>query len=338
MIGSRSMRKRTKEPAGPDQLSLFAPEPESPRAADAALEALARRLPPHLRLGTSSWTFPGWKGLVYHRTYGSERAFLRESLAEYARHPLFRTVGIDRAYYAPVPEGELAAYLAQLPDGFLAVSKVWSEITTPVFPRHPRYGERAGQPNPRFLDPALFDEVVGGPHRRAFARATGPFVVEIPPSPLSPSRLEHALERFLSDAGGEFRFAVEVRDRRLLTPGYFRVLASHGATHVFNYWERMPDIGAQLALAGSMPGPFVVARLLIPPGRRYAELVDAWEPFDRLVEPQPAMREDVCTLIEEAGRRGYEVFVIVNNKAEGSSPLTVRALAERLVERAGTSA
>ena len=61
-------------------------------------------------------------------------------------------------------------------------------------------------------------------------------------------------------------------------------------------------------------------------------------PFDRLVEPQPAMREDVCTLIEEAGRRGYEVFVIVNNKAEGSSPLTVRALAERLVERAGTSA
>jgi hypothetical protein len=46
------------------------------------------------------------------------------------------------------------------------------------------------------------------------------------------------------------------------------------------------------------------------------------------------MREDVCALIEAAGKRGFETFIIVNNKAEGSSPLTVEGLAATLVERA----
>ncbi len=32
---------------------------------DEALHALARRLPPLLRLGTSSWSYPGWQGLVW---------------------------------------------------------------------------------------------------------------------------------------------------------------------------------------------------------------------------------------------------------------------------------
>ena len=42
------------------------------------------------------------------------------------------------------------------------------------------------------------------------------------------------------------------------------------------------------------------------------------------------MRADVVRLIRAAVDRGFEVYVIVNNKAEGSSPLTVRALAELL--------
>ena len=37
-------------------------------------------------MGTSSWTFPGWAGLVYEKRYGSSQQFTRDSLAEYARH------------------------------------------------------------------------------------------------------------------------------------------------------------------------------------------------------------------------------------------------------------
>ena len=33
------------------------------------LRALAARLPAEVRFGASSWNYPGWRGLVYHREY-----------------------------------------------------------------------------------------------------------------------------------------------------------------------------------------------------------------------------------------------------------------------------
>ena len=42
------------------------------------------------------------------------------------------------------------------------------------------------------------------------------------------------------------------------------------------------------------------------------------------------MREDVVRLVRTALERDTECYVLVNNKAEGSSPLTVQALAKLL--------
>jgi hypothetical protein len=42
------------------------------------------------------------------------------------------------------------------------------------------------------------------------------------------------------------------------------------------------------------------------------------------------MRADVARLVGECEKLAKPVFVIANNKAEGSSPLTIAALAERL--------
>lgn len=296
------------------------------------LEAVAARLPHKLRFGTSSWTFPGWAGLVYHRRYGSQRAFLRESLGEYAQHPLMRTVGIDRGYYTPVPEEDLAAYAAQLPPLFRAAMKVWQQVTMPGYPRHPRYGSDAGKRNPRFLDPELFAESVHGPVSAAFAEHMGPWIVEIAPSPfpVDPDWFLDKLGSFLAKAPRDFPMAIELRDRKLLTARYARTLRDHGASHVFNYWSRMPGLAEQMGVEGLLDVDVVVVRLLLPPGERYAELKDAYAPFDRLVAPQPRMRQDVIRLARRALERDAECYVLVNNKAEGSSPLTVEALAEEL--------
>jgi hypothetical protein len=45
------------------------------------------------------------------------------------------------------------------------------------------------------------------------------------------------------------------------------------------------------------------------------------------------MRSDVARLADACDALGKVLFVTVNNKAEGSSPLTVRALAERMTRR-----
>lgn len=301
---------------------------------DPALVTLAARLPAHVRLGTSSWTFPGWAGLVYRRRYPSERTFVQRSLEEYARFPLFRTVGVDRGFWAPIPERDLASYAAQLPEGFRCVLKVWDEITTVSYPSHPRFGERAGQINPHFLDADAFRALVAEPARRALGDRLGAFVLEIPPPPKLPERraFERALARFLEAVPRDAHYAVELRDKRLLTRRHADLLRAHGASHVYNHWSRMPPIRDQLALVG---GPtergVAIARLMLPQGASYEAQKAAFAPFDRLHAPDPEMREDALRLVREARERGAELYVIVNNKVEGSSPWTVRALAERIV-------
>ena len=63
-----------------------------PAVAALALRELAAQLPEGLRLGTSSWTCPGWAGLVYRDTQ-SETQLSRKGLSAYAHHPLLRSVG-----------------------------------------------------------------------------------------------------------------------------------------------------------------------------------------------------------------------------------------------------
>ena len=72
-----------------------------PAAPDPALTSLAAALPERLWLGTSSWHYPGWAGLVWDKLYGEAR-LSREGLDAYARHPLFNAVGLDRGFYRPL--------------------------------------------------------------------------------------------------------------------------------------------------------------------------------------------------------------------------------------------
>ena len=129
-----------------------------------------------LRFGTSSWAYEGWQGLVYHRSYAKSR-FSQDTLAEYAAYtvagsPLFRTVGIDHSFYGPASPTQLAHYAEQVPDDFRFCSKVWEEITIPVFANLPRYGAKAGKANPRFLDADAFRDLVLTPAQESLGSET----------------------------------------------------------------------------------------------------------------------------------------------------------------------
>jgi uncharacterized protein YecE (DUF72 family) len=247
-------------------------------------------------------------------------------LEEYARFPLFRTVGIDSSFYAPPTEEALAAYTAHLPVGFPCVSKVWNELTVHTFSQAQDKG-RAGQRNPDFLNPDLFLEAVYEPYRRSFADHAGPFVFEFQAigrgSDITPERFADRLDEFFTALPREAMYAVEIRNEEFLTPMYFAVLREHGVAHVFSSWTRMPPIGAQLDHPGSVTGSFLVARALLRPGRTYDEAVDAFAPYDRIQDPSPDLRSDLLRLIETAVRTRIPAYLLVNNRAEGSAPLTV---------------
>jgi uncharacterized protein YecE (DUF72 family) len=302
--------------------------------APADIAALARRIPPLVRFGGSSWNYPGWRGLVYHRTYEGKGASAR-MLEEYSAFPLFGTVGIDSSFYAPPSEEVLGSYAERLPPGFPCVSKVWNQITVQTFTKA-QNPARAGEANGDFLDPDVFLEAVYQPYLRHFADHTGPFVFEFQAigrgSGVGPSEFADRLDRFFSALPREGPYAVEVRNEEFLTPMYFAVLREHGVAHVFNSWTRMPAIGDQLDLPGSLSAPFIVARALLRPGRTYDEAVDAFAPYDRIQDPNPELRRDLLRLIDTAVKTRIPAYLLVNNRAEGSSPLTVAEVARLLPE------
>lgn len=61
-----------------------------------------------------------------------------------------------------------------------------------------------------------------------------------------------------------------------------------------------------------------------------AKAVEAYEPFDRLVDEDAETRATLAKLIKAWLHFGHKVMVIVNNKAEGCAPLTLRKLCESL--------
>jgi uncharacterized protein YecE (DUF72 family) len=291
-------------------------------------------LSPFIHFGTSTWAYEGWQGIVYHKPYPKKR-FKQDCLAEYAEYEyeeerIFRTVGFDFTFYGPPSADLLRHYAAQLPQGFRACSKVWEEITVPVYPAGLRYRKKAG-PNPHFLDVDYFLEMVLPPFDEAFRDHTGPFMFEFQRSGIEPENFLPQLDHFLSRLPKQYQYAVEVRTPSLLGARYHDTLKAHGVAHVYNHLFGMPSLMDQHhALGQSFPTQFTVLRLLTPRTMKYHDAVKAYEPYNKLVKPLPDMRQETLTLIDQAVTEEVRAHVLVNNRSEGSAPLTIQALVDQL--------
>src|SRR5579871_1352913 len=119
--------------AGPRQPDLFDGPPAGislirPAVPSDEVVRVARRVPENLHFGTSSWTFPGWVGMVYDQLY-SVSQLARHGLSAYARHPLLTAVSLDSSFYkVPTPE-QIAAYAAAVPEHFRFLVKAYSGLT-----------------------------------------------------------------------------------------------------------------------------------------------------------------------------------------------------------------
>lgn len=308
----------------------------APAIIDSSLRDLALAMPPRVHLGTSSWSFPGWKGLVWLGDH-PESQLSRQGLAAYATHPLLRTVSLDRAFYRPLTASQYAAYAAQVPDHFRFVVKAPSLVSDAVV----RSSEGRGlQPNPSFLDAELAIREFVQPAIEGLGSKIGALVFQISPLPASwlartPELLRRLREMLtaLPPLPDESVVAVEVRDPQLLTREFADLLRDAGAAYCLGLHARMPPIESQLPLLRALwPGPLVCRWSLHRKhgAHGYEEARGRYDPFDRLVDPDPETREVLARVIAATAAAGFHSFVTINNKAEGSAPLSVTALAQAL--------
>lgn len=313
------------------QLPLFAgvdPEPQrlglAPKARDHA--ELAQRLPPQVWLGTSSWSFPGWAGVVYDRE-ANQRQLAREGLVAYGQHPLLRAVGVDRTFYGPIAAEVFAGYARQVPEGFRFLVKAHQDLVVPF--------REGGEPNPRFLDPDYAREAVVAPTQAGLGAKLGVLLFQFPPFDVGLTGGARAvldrLQAFFGALPEGVPYAVEVRNRGLFGPRYLEALREVGVRHCLTAHPSMPPVFEQWRNANRYGDGHTVARWMLARGLSYARAREAFAPFDRLARPDPETREQWATVIRES----QSALLIVNNKAEGSSPCSLIALAVALAGPSG---
>ncbi len=302
----------------------------------ALAQALRARWGERLHLGTSSWHFPGWQGLVWQGRHG-EALLSRHGLRAYAQHPLLRTVSLDRAFYRPLDAATYQALAAEVPEHFRFVVKAAALVCDAV-QRDAATGA-ALQANPLFLDQAAALQLCVQPAVRGLGPRLGALVFQLSPLPAVWLRDTDALHQRLADlftavvpalpAGS--LVALELRDAELLTPALAALLRAHGVRACLGLHDRLPAIDAQLPMQrATWPGD-LVCRWNLQRGQRYAQARDRWAPFDRLQAPDLPTRTTLARVIAGTLNAGHRAFVTINNKAEGSAPLSVVALAEALL-------
>jgi uncharacterized protein YecE (DUF72 family) len=304
-----------------------------PAPLDPYHHALRERLPSALRLGTMSWSFVGWRGLIYAES--TEPKLLAEAgLTAYSRHPLFNSVEIDRSHYDPLPARYFSELAAQVPADFRFVVKAHEDCTLPEFPRRARYGKKQGAPNARYLDPSYASRAVVEQVTAGLGDKLGVLLFQLAPQDAGePRAFADKLERFLSGLPRGVPYAVELRNRELLTPAYAHALESSGAVHAHNVWGSMPSVLAQARLIPPAARKPLVVRWLMRQGDDYQEAGRRFRPFSKLVEPDLPNRNDIVTLVAKALGHGVPAFVTVNNKAEGCSPESLFEIARAIAER-----
>jgi uncharacterized protein YecE (DUF72 family) len=295
-------------------------------------------LPADIRLGTSSWFFPGWRGLVYGGVH-AQTALSKKGLAAYAQIPLLRTVSLDRTFYAPITTVDYARYAAQVPDHFSFVVKAPALVCDAVTRDEQGRGKMA---NPHFLDPAIATREFVVPCLEGLGAKAGPLVFQV--SPLPRGLVEEAatvIERLaaffaaLPKELGRQRplYALELRDAQLLTPRLIRMLAEQGVRYCIGLHDRMPEAERQEkaleALDDGTPGDLVV-RWNLHRGFLYQAAKQRYEPFDRVVDEDPESRKTLARMAARAFKAGRKVWITANNKAEGSAPLSLLKLAEEI--------
>lgn len=275
----------------------------------------------------------------------SKELLAYDGLAAYARHPLLRTVGVDRSYYAPVPRESFARYASLVPGEFRFLVKADQALVRPTL--------EDGRPNPNFLDLRHACDAVFAPLVEGLGAKAGVLLLQFPPLRLGElggaANFIAMLDQFLAElvrasgvgaAGGGRgfpRLAVELRNPELLRAPHLKryvgALAASGVLHGYLLHPAAPELAEQLEAIPPESQSEVVVRWMLRRNHRYEEAAEVYRPFDRLIEPDPASRRVLAALVRHVAAMERAMWIIANNKAEGSSPLTLLELARAIAER-----
>ena len=279
-----------------------------------------------LHIGTCSWKYPSWHGLVYSAPEGIN--YLSEYSAKYD------TVEVDQWFWSlfgkdkiglPNPK-EVAEYRKSVPDTFIFTVKVPNSITLTHF-----YRKNKQQPlvkNPHFLSSELFNQFMK--HLQLIDDLLGPLMFQFEylnkQKMSSQHNFQSQFEGFLSQIGDDHQLAVEIRNPNYLNESFFKFLNKYSLCPVLLQGYYMPSI---LDIYTRWKSYLVNQKCLVirlhGPDRKDMENKTGSR-WSTIASQKDEEIEEVVDMVTELRSTGIEVFINVNNHYEGSAPLTIEKI------------
>lgn len=269
-------------------------------------------LPRNLLVGTSSWSWPDWKGEFY-----PPKSRPQEFIAEYSKK--LPTVEVDSSFYAAPSISTVENWARCTPRGFLFSAKFPRTIT-----------EEKGMVGCEG-ETKSFLRVMA-----VLGDKLGPLVLQFPYLAKGVDPVEYQtgedfrrrLAAYLKGLPREFRFAVEVRNAAWLDEGFAALLAEHRAALVISDYFTMPGLNEVRSRLDPLTTDFAYVRFLGTRKSMDALIAKKREEgkrkeFDQLlVDRAEEMRRSIPELkwlTERAGR----CLVYFNNHFAGFAPGSV---------------
>lgn len=282
---------------------------------------------PQLQIGTCSWKFEAWRGLVYSDSP-------QGMLAEYAQR--YGCVEIDQWYWSlfgadkvslPRP-GTVAEYAQSVPAGFRFGVKLPDALTL----THLRPKDKADPlvPNPHFLSQDLL---------RTFMGLLEPMHTKLGPLMLqfgylnrqmmgSQAEFLDRLDAFVKPLPKGCIWGVEIRNPNWLNDAYFLWLRERGLAHVFEQGHYMPPAYDVYSKHADQLTDDAVVRMH---GSDYEAMGKRQgKDWSKVVEPHDDDLDKIAAMLKDLGARGKQAWAFVNNHFEGCAPATIKRLKERM--------
>ncbi len=279
-----------------------------------------------IRIGTCSWKYPSWSGLVYSAPKGINY------LEEYAC--TYDSVEVDQWFWSlfagdkvKLPdESVVAEYRQAVGDDFRFTVKVPNSLSL----THHYKSKKSDplEPNPHFLSVDLWESFLGS--LSGIHDVLGPLILQF--EYLNKQKMKgrpqflEQLSGFLKAIPAGPEIAVELRNARYVDASWFDFLRDHDACPVLlqGYW--MPSI---IELYTKFKKELAAQKMVIirlHGGDRKEIEKRTGKKWDQVVEPRDTELGDVSRLADELAAGGTQVFVNVNNHYEGSAPRTIEKL------------
>jgi uncharacterized protein YecE (DUF72 family) len=280
-----------------------------------------------LRLGTCSWKYDTWKGLVYEplKTYRPD-----EYLVDYAKK--LDSVEVDQWFWSlfpgslrlPDPEA-VRFYAKSVPDDFVFTVKAPNSLTLTHYysKQTPQNAAFAGKPNPSFLDHDLLCRFLDA--LSPLESRLGPVMFQF--EYLNKQKMaskEVFFERFgefIDAAPKGYRYAVEIRNPNYLSPAFFSFLKDRDLGFVYLDGYYMPPIGQVFDKFKPETASFQVIRL--HGGDRLEIEGETGEVWNKVVAPKPGGLKAAAKIVRANAKKRVLTYLNLNNHYEGSAPLSI---------------